>query len=303
MPRPRTLGLCIVAVLACAVRARAQELEPRAYSPSPLGTNFFVLALARSSGSVIFDPSLPITDVSAHVGTAVAGYGRSFGLAGKQGLFGVAFPYGVAHVEGMVQEQAHRVTRSGLADVRIRASLNVVGAPAMTPAAFAKAPHRTIFGVSMTIQAPTGAYDATKLVNLGTNRWAFKPEIGVSVPVGPWWLEGYAGAWFFTDNVNFFPGSAVKHQDPLTSVQLHAAYTFKNRAWLALDGTWYGGGRVTIDEGEPSTRFSNSRYGGTFSFPVAKRHSLKLAASTGASARTGSNFTNYLFAWQVLWFE
>src|SRR5262249_46173064 len=146
-------------------------------------------------------------------------------------------------------------------------------------------------------------YDASKLVNLGTNRWAFKPEIGVSVPVGRWSLESYAGAWIFTDNVNFYPGTSVKKQDPLTSAQLHAAYTFKNRAWLAADGTWYGGGRVTIDAGPPATRLSNTRYGGTFSLPVAKRHSLKLAANRGASARTGSNFATYLLAWQMIWFD
>ncbi|HEX4822688.1 MAG TPA: transporter [Candidatus Polarisedimenticolaceae bacterium] len=303
MARPSRIGLLIVVLLASTCAASAQELEPRAYSSSPLGTNFFLLALGRSSGSVIFDPSIPITDVSAHVGSATAGYGRSYGIGGKQGLFTIAFPYAVAHVEGMVQEQAHAVTRSGLADLRLRASLNLIGGKAMSPAEFAAAPRKTVFGISVTVQAPTGAYDATKLVNLGTNRWAFKPELGVSVPVGHWYLEAYAGAWFFTNNVNFYPGTSVKQQDPLTSAQFHVAYTFKNRSWLALDGTWYGGGQVTLDDGPPSARFSNSRYGGTFSLPVAKLHSLKFAASKGASARTGSNFTTYLLAWQVLWFE
>ena len=303
MPRPLFLGLCIVTLLAGAVTASAQELEPRAYSPSPLGTNFFVLALARSSGSVIFDPSLPVTDVSAHVGTATAAYGRSFGLGGKQGVVTLAFPYAVAHVEGLVQEQSTKVRRSGVADLRIKASLNLVGSKAMSPAEFAKAPRKTIFGISLTVQTPNGQYDPSKLINIGTNRWAFKPEIGLSVPVKRWSLEGYAGAWLFTNNNAFYPGSSVKRQDPLWSTQLHVAYTFKNRAWLALDGTWYGGGQVSIDDGPPSTRFSNSRYGGTFSLPVAKRHSLKVAASKGAFARTGSNFTSTLLAWQMTWFD
>ena len=303
MARPLIVGLCIVATLVCAFHARAQELEPRAYSPSPLGTNFFVLALGESSGSVIFDPSLPITDVSARVGTLTAGYGRSFGLGGKQGLVTIGFPYAIAHVEGMVFEQARKVRRSGLADLRLKVSVNLLGSKAMRPAEFVKAPKKTIFGVSLTVQPPNGQYDPSKLINLGTNRWAFKPELGVSVPVGRWYLEGYAGAWFFTNNDAFYPGTSVKRQDPLTSAQLHVAYTFKNRAWLAADGTWYGGGQVTIDDGPASTRFSNTRYGGTFSLPVAKRHSLKLAASRGASARTGSNFTSYQLAWQMTWFD
>ena len=37
---------------------------------------------------------------------------------------------------------------------------------------------------SLTVNAPTGQYDGTKLINVGTNRWAFKPEVGLSHPVG-----------------------------------------------------------------------------------------------------------------------
>ena len=45
--------------------ARAQELEPRAYSPAPVGANFVLLAYSYPAGEVLFDPSLPITDVNA----------------------------------------------------------------------------------------------------------------------------------------------------------------------------------------------------------------------------------------------
>jgi hypothetical protein len=299
----RTLTIIAGSLLLGARLASAQELEPRAYSASPLGTNFVALAAGWSEGAVIFDPSLPITDVNAEVGTITAGYARTFGLAGRQGLVSIALPYANAHVEGQVFEESRKVRRSGLADVRLKASLNLLGSPAMTREAFAKAPRRTIFGVSLTLQAPTGEYDSTKLINLGTNRWAVKPEAGVSVPVGRWYLEAYGGAWFFTDNDAFFPGGSVKRQDPLTSLQGHVAYTFKKRAWIAVNGTWYGGGSVTIDDAPPGSRFGNSRYGATFSLPVAKAHSLKVAASRGASARTGSDFTNYVLAWQMLWFD
>ena len=45
------------------------------------------------------------------------------------------------------------------------------------------APPRTIVGVSLLVQAPTGQYDPDRLINIGTNRWTFRPEVGVSVPV------------------------------------------------------------------------------------------------------------------------
>jgi hypothetical protein len=167
---------------------------------------------------------------------------------------------------------------------------------------FVKAPPRTIFGVSLTVQMPSGQYDATKLINLGTNRWAFKPEVGVSVPVGRWYLDLYAGAWFFTSNPHFYPGSATRRQDPLMQLQGHAAYVFKSRAWLAIDATWYGGGESTVDSGPPSTRQSNTRLGATFSAPLTPRQSLKLTGSTGTTARTGTNFDSFFVTWQLAWF-
>lgn len=292
-----------IALLAAVAGAHAQELEPRAYSPSPVGTNFFAVAAGRSSGDVLFDPTVPITDARANVDLAAIGYGRSYGLAGRQGVFAVLLPIAVAHARGLVGEESRTARRAGLADLRVRASLNLVGTKALTPREFASAPQRTIFGVSLTVQAPTGQYDRTKLLNLGTNRWAFKPELGVSVPYRRWTFDAYAGAWFFTNNDAFYPGGSVKRQDPLASVQAHVSYTFENKAWLAFDATWYGGGASVVDAGSPSTRFSNSRAGGTLSIPVAKRQSIKLAASKGASSRTGTDFATLVVGWQFLWFD
>ena len=56
--------------LVAAAMAHAQELEPRAYSPSPVGTNFLVLAYVRTTGDVVFDPALPFSDVSARLHTS-----------------------------------------------------------------------------------------------------------------------------------------------------------------------------------------------------------------------------------------
>lgn len=300
--RRAVLAVALLA-LGAAVPATAQEMEPRAYSASPIHTSFAGVAIGLSSGDVLLDPSLPITNVSADIYSATAGYGRVFGLAGRQGLVSVALPYADAHVEGDVNEASQQVRRSGLADLRFRASWNLIGSPALAPREFIAAPRRTIFGISLTVQAPTGQYDRTRLVNLGTNRWAFKPELGVAVPIGGWSLEASGGAWFFTNNGAYYPGSSTRRQDPLTSLQAHVSYTFKPQSWLAVNATWYGGGATTVDDGPPAERFSNSRVGATFSQPVGGHNSLKFAASRGTSARTGSDFTTYAIAWQIVWFD
>jgi hypothetical protein len=283
--KARPIGAVVTAVvfmMAGGRLARAQELEPRAYSLSPVGANFFVALVGNLSGAILFDPTVPITDARGDIDTLTLGYGRTFGLAGRLATVSIAVPCAVGNFEGMVLEASQSVRRRGFGDTRVKASWILLGGKAMTPAEFAAAPRKTMLGASLTVQAPTGQYEPSRLINLGTNRWAFKPELGVAVPVKAWSLEAYLGAWFFTDNDAFYPGASVKRQDPLASLQAHVSYTFKNRAWLAFDGTWYGGGESTVDANPPSSRMSNSRIGGTFSIPVAARQSAKAAARTGA---------------------
>ena len=295
--------LVAVAVVALAHTVQAQDMEPRAYSPSPLGTNFLAVAIGNSRGAVLFDPTVPVTDAQADLNSATVGYARTFALGSRQGLVAALLPYVRGDIAGTVFEESRRVERSGLADVRVKVSINLVGTEAMTREEFAKAPRRTIVGASLTVQAPTGQYDETKLINIGTNRWSFKPEVGVSVPLGRWYLDAYAGAWFFTANDRFYPGNATRRQDPLTVLQTHVSYVFKSHAWVAIDATWYGGGAATVGSNPPSTRQSNSRAGATFALPLTRSQSLKFAASTGTSTRTGTDFRTYLVGWQLMWFD
>jgi hypothetical protein len=290
-------------VTALAAPAVAQELEPRAYSSSPVGLNFLAAGIGNTQGALLFDPTVPIEDARANLNLGTLGYARTFSLAGRQALMGGGMAYARGVLDGLVGGTERTSGRSGFADLRFKVSVNFVGPGAMTREQFAKAPRRTIFGASLTIQAPTGQYDSSRLINLGQHRWAFKPEIGVSVPVGRWFLDAYAGVWFYTPNDDFYPGDSTRRQDPLTAIQGHASYTFKSRAWVSFDTTWYGGGQSTVDDGEPSTRQSNTRIGGTGSIPVTRRQSIKIAASTGASARVGSNFDIYTVGWQLAWFD
>jgi hypothetical protein len=292
----------LAGALASVSLAGAQDLEPRAYSASPVGANFIVAGFGRSTGAIVTDPTLPISDVSAHINGFTVGYGRTFPLFGRQALTTVALPYGWGDVEGNVFEERHRITRSGLTDLKAKLSVNLYGNPAMSPQEFARSSRGILVGASFTLSAPTGQYDETKLINLGTNRWAFKPEVGLSVPWRKFDFDVYAGAVFFTENPNYFPGTATRRQDPIETVQLHIDYTFRPGLWLALDGTWYGGGAARVNDGPPGTRLSNSRIGATLSIPVGKRQSVKASYSTGASVRAGQNFDTFAVAWQILWF-
>ena len=85
-----------------------------------------------------------------------------------------------------------------------------LGAPALKPSEFARAPRRTVVGASVTVMPPLGQYKAEQLINLGYNRLGIKPEIGVARSIKKWTVEGSTGVWLYTANNCFFPGRARK---------------------------------------------------------------------------------------------
>jgi hypothetical protein len=298
-------ALAVLGLLFCLVasgKCGAQELEPRAYSPSPIGANFAVLSSSRSTGDVVGDPSIPVSNIEARLNTVVAAYGRTFDFFGRSASAGLATPYVFGTISGSVGEQSLGVSRSGLADTQLRFAVNLLGGPALTPAQFAvRAPEPTL-GTSLIVTAPTGQYDSGKLINLGTNRWGFKPEIGFSYPNGYWFFETYVGVWLYTENPAFYGGTR-RQQAPLVTLQGHVSYTIRPRMWVALDATYYNGGRTTQDGIPQDNIQANSRVGLTFSLPLGARQSLKFAASDGATIRVGGDFVTYGIAWQYFWFD
>ncbi len=291
---------CAVAVLLGAGVTNAQDLEPKAYVASPVGAAFLIAGVSRSTGGVLTDPTLPLTDVNAKINGFMLAAGYTFDLFDRVALVTVSMPYLWGDITGQVAESAASVTRSGLGDARVKFSINWIGNPALRAREFVKAPRRTIVGTSLTVTAPSGQYDAQKLINLGTNRWAFKPEVGVSIPKGPWDLDMYFGLSLYTANSSFFPGGLTRSQDIVASLQGHASYTFRPRLWIAVDATWYAGGATQVTRQEPLTAMNNSRLGATMSVPVTRTQSLKLAYSDGLLVRTGTNFQTFSIGWQWL---
>ena len=297
--RTAALLLCLCSPIA---RVHAQELTPNAYSPAPTGANLLILTDNFSSGSISLDPSVPITDVHANINTAIAGYGRTLGIYGHYTNIGIAVPYVQGELSGVIGGVQQSVNRTAIGDPRLRIGINVYGGPALTPKEFASYRQHTIVGLSLVVQPPWGAYDSTKLLNIGSNRWAFKPEVGVSQKSGPWTFEADLAAIFFTVNHNFYNGG-VRSQEPIGSLQLHAIYNFRPGLWLAIDGTYYTGGRTTVNGKENFDLQQNSRLGITLAIPCGRAQFLKFAFSHGARTTIGGNFDTVGISYQYLWFD
>jgi hypothetical protein len=288
-----------VALIAVVSAARAQDIEPRAYSNAPVGVNFVIAGYAYTRGGLVFD-TLPITDANLNTSNAVLGYARVVDLWGKSGKFDIVVPYtwlsGTANYLG---EPVERVV-NGFADPAVRLSVNLYGAPALTLKEFRDYRQDVIVGASLRVSIPWGQYDDTRLINIGTNRWSFKPEIGISKAIDQWTLELTAAATLFTDNTDFYGGN-TRSQDPLYSFQVHAIYSFDSGVWASLDGTYFTGGRTTLNGVLNADLQQNWRAGGTLAFPVDIHNSIKLYANSGVSARTGNNYDLVGIAWQYRW--
>jgi hypothetical protein len=178
--------------------------------------------------------------------------------------------------------------------------MNIYGAPAMQLPEFAKYKQKTIVGASLTVSAPTGQYDSNRLVNIGTNRWGFKPEVGVSHALGKWVVEGAAGAWLYTKNNNFLGGSVLT-QNLLGSIQAHGVRSLPRRTWAAFDATYYIGGRTSVDGVEKANYQGNMRLGATLGVVISGRQSLRISYFKGTVTRIGTDIGSIGVAYTVVW--
>ena len=294
------LTMCPLAVL------HAQALAPRAYVITPLQANAITLSWSYFGGGLDFNGTIPVTGATGTYSVPVISYYHSFGLFGRSANVTGFLPYGVGTFQGEVLGNGRQIYRSGLLDLSLRFSVNLKGGPAMAAPQFVKWKQKTLLGVSLTVVAPTGQYNPTHLINWGINKWAFKPELGYSRRWGNWVLDGYGGVWFYTTNSAFYslPNPQPQTQRPIGSFEGHLSYDIgKNRRlWASLDGNFWFGGTTSLNGiPNPVTRQTSSRIGGTFSFSLRKRQSVKISYSNGTYVRFGGNYQSVSAAWQYSW--
>lgn len=277
--------------------AEAQDLEPRSYANIPTGLNFFVVGYAETSGGVLVDPTIALDDAALDIDAAIVGYARTAAIGNLLGK--VDAGVGRACVSGSATYRGEVVTRDvcGFTDLKVRLTVNFLGAPALSAAEFAARRSDFVVGASLQLSAPFGDYDPARLVNIGANRWAAKAELGLWKAMQRWTLELAASGTYFEDNTDFF-GASRREQEPLYALQAHVVRTLGSGIWLALSATHYAGGRTTVDDGPNFDRQSNSRVGLTAAIPVNRNHSVKLYASHGVATRVGSDFDTVGVAWQ-----
>ena len=289
-----------IAVALLAAPVVAQELEPRVLVNSPVGVNFLVVIGGYLNGNLLLEPSLPLEDGKARMGTVGLGYLRSIDFFGMAGRVGFAVPSATGSWEATFAGRDTSTTRTGLGDPILKFSVNFVGSPALTMSEFRSYRQSTVVGASIAVTAPLGQYFPDRLINLGTNRWSFAPRLGASQLLGRWLLEGYASASFYTANNDFYGGQTLE-QDPFYDVQAHAIYGIRGADLWVAGSVGYGwGGRSTI-AGVPKSRIENVRISGVLRLPLARGHGLKLVYINGLKTALGADFDTFQLSYQYAW--
>jgi hypothetical protein len=294
-------SLGILLALIIPLNGVSQELEPRALTNLPKELNFVGLAYAYASGNTLLDPSLPLEDFDGQINTLILAYVRAIDFFGKSGKVDVILPFAGGDFTGIFQNTSFEDSYTGFGDLRIRASVNLTGAPSISAKEFADFEPKTISGLSLQVIIPTGKYNKEQLPNLGTNRWVVKAIYGLSHSWDNWILEGYTGAWFFSDN-NEFLGDNVLSQKSLWVAKANIIRSFRKKGmWLAFSSGYGYGADTSINNIKRDATISQLRLGITYSLPINPSHSLKFTVASGIRFQQGSDFdvfgVSYVYSW------
>lgn len=308
MRRARTIATALLLLCVTAKALHAQSLAPRAYLITPVGSNALTISENYSSGDIEFNNTVPITGASGTSNVFVATYYHGLSFFGRSANITIGLPYAVATFRALVVNQPMEIYRSGLCDGAVRFAVNLKGGPAMKLPQFVRWKQKQLLGASLLVQGATGQYDPTKLINIGTNRWAFKPEFGYSQRWGNWLVDAYGGAWFFTTNPQFFShnsyfaGTQSLSQEPIAVFEGHLSRDFRPRLWMSFDGNFWFGGQTSVNGIEATNTLQrNSRIGATASVPISRHQSLKFSYANGAYIRYGGDYQTITAAWQYSW--
>jgi len=227
-------------------RACGQFNDSRAYQNTPVGTNQLELGYAYEHANASLDTSLVVPGAKLNVNQGMIDYTRYFGFHHR--LMWVEAGVPVAGLSGAISGTKIQGSTTGAGDSSYAFGMLLKGGKALTVEQFEYYQPTTTVGLSLAVTAPTGSYQANKILNLGSDRWSFKPELAWSHPFGreqKWECDAYANVSFYTDNRSYH-GKEILRQDPLPGIEGHLSYSFTNNIWASLDTRYSFRGATTV---------------------------------------------------------
>ena len=283
----------------------AQDLEPRRWTHLPVDMNIFSIGYARQDADIYFNPMIGITDGTADINAWLARFSRSFNWFGMTARIDGILPYVSGTWWGLVDsEPGQRSIRTG-DDPWLRLSLNFVGSPAMRRQEYLnflqKNPVRTIVGASLAVSLPWGGYEPKELINVGSNRFALRPQIGVLHERGSWSYELTSSVSVFSANDDFVESIRLS-QEPIFALQAHVTRNFKGNFWLGAGIAYAAGGEVKLDGAPTAYEVDNVLWNLVGSYRITNNQSVMLAWHKGRTqVDVGTDTDSWLLSYSVYW--
>ncbi|MFD2165664.1 transporter [Thalassotalea euphylliae] len=290
----------LLATSAVVTSVNAEDLDPRLYTNLPIDQNFLGAAYLYIDGDVYTSAAIPVEDFTLEIDSQAIAYARTFSMYGNSAKFDIITAHMCGKGEALLNGEPAEREYCGMADTRFRLNYNFYNAPAMEIAEYIKAPKKIVAGVSFQVSAPTGKYDKQFIFNPGSNRWFFKPEVGVSIPHGNWEVDFSFGMKFFTDNTDYQRFKRFE-QDPIFNLQMHIVYDIKPGQWIAFNSNYFGGGDTFVDGEKTGVKDENFRAGVTYSMSLSHNQSLKFSLNTGVTTRFGNDSDAYAIGYTYRW--
>lgn len=289
-----------VATSLCALTVQADNARDWQNLPTDLNMIFGYYNLIDTNTPI--DTSLPIDGLSLNADLYILRYARSFGIDGRNSAIQVIQPY--ADVSASFDDARFfdgTKHNGGMGDVQLVFVHNLFGGPALTQEEFATWQPETFLTGALWVTAPTGDYDKKRIINIGANRWVFKPELAFGTPIGPTWLEVNTYVSLYGDNDDYL-GDNTLEQKPLYAIEGHYSYSFNRALWASLDATYNKGGETRINGVNQDNQQQNTLLGASLGFMLSPQFGGLIAYSDTVSERTGSPDVNtWTLRLQYVW--
>ena len=291
---------CAFAVL-LASPARAQFTDPRTYVNTPTGINQIELGYAYAHANASVDTSLVVTGAKFNLNQGTISYTRYFGLDHRLTWLEASVP--IAGLVGSITGTNIQGSTAGTGDSTYAVAMLLKGGPALNVSEFEKYEPTTTLGASLSITAPTGSYHSTKFLNLGSDRWAFKPEIGLSHPFGTeqkWSFDAHANIYFYTDNTSYH-GRELLHQQPLPGIEGHVSHSFSNNLWASVDTRYSFRGTTLLDGVDQNNSQQNFILGSEMNISLNAQNSLVVEFAKALVHHNGPSLVGFSVKYDLTW--
>jgi hypothetical protein len=298
----RLLFVCLaLVVLRFPDKLYAQFTDPRDYDNVPVGVNQLEIAYAYARSNASIDTSLIIAGAKVNLNQGTPDYRRYFSLIHRLAWVEASVP--LAGLGGSVTGTNIHGSVTGVGDSSYTLAVLLKGGPALSVAQFASYKPATTLGVSLSITAPTGLYNANKFLNLGSHRWSFKPEIAVSHPFGPeqeWEFDVYANVDFYTDNTSYL-GKKILRQQALPGFEAHISYSFTRTLWASVDTRYSLHGNTFVDGVHQNDGQQNFTLGSEVNISLNDQNSFVFEIAKALVHQNGPAYTGFAVKYSYNW--